>query len=75
MTGLADHRIATRVSPRAIGHSAGFVNAVTITDPELDLTLCVFLNGVSLASADVEFARTALVDLVIRTVEARPPDA
>jgi CubicO group peptidase (beta-lactamase class C family) len=71
MVDLSDFGISTALSPRAIGHTAGLANAVAFCDPERDLTIAVYFNGVSLSSDERDFCRTALIDGVVRRLESR----
>ena len=64
MTGLADHRIATRLSREAIGQSAGLASCVGLCDPVHDLSIGLYLNGSAMTSADIERERMAIIDRV-----------
>jgi CubicO group peptidase (beta-lactamase class C family) len=70
MTGLADHRVATRLSPEAVGQSAGLASCVGFCDPVHDLAIALYLNGSAMTAADIEGERMAIIDRVYAVLGA-----
>ena len=68
MSHFADHGVSG-LSGNAIGHVAGVSNAIAFCDPEVDVALALYLNGVSLNADDLMLGRQLVVQRIIGALE------
>lgn len=61
-TGLADHGLGRRPSPRSFGHVGLFGSCFAFADPDVDLVLACVANGLPTSSESIDGWRSALVD-------------